>query len=85
MMPTTEDFVEIVSTGKPRETKIIVNGEDIASRVTALRLDIDPAVTTLTLSMLGIGEESRVLVRGFLVTEEDMKAFTAWRDEKGLK
>ena len=80
MMPKSGDFVEIVSTGKPQETKVIVAGEDIANQVSGVRIDLDPVLTKVTLVLEGY---SPVVVRGFLVPEADMKAFQEWKSQQG--
>ena len=80
-VPKLGDYIEIVSTGKPQETKVIVAGEDIANQVSGVRIDLDPVLTKVTLVIEGY---SPVVVRGYLVPEADMKAFEEWRTEKGL-
>ena len=78
-MPKLGDYIEIVSTGKPRETKVIVDGNDIANQVSGVRIDLDPSITRITLVCIGL---SPVVVSGYLVPEADMKAFQEWRAER---
>lgn len=76
------DRIEIISTGVPLETLVNVNGVNIANQVSGVRIDMDPLSTKITLVCT---EFMPVLVTGYLVPEADMKAFDAWRAEKGLR
>jgi hypothetical protein len=80
-MPKTGDFVEIISTGTPREAKISIAGEDRANCVSSVKIEMDPVHTTVALTMTG-ADGYPFNVRGFLVTEEDMKAFQEWKGER---
>ena len=81
-MPKLGDYIEVVSTGVPLETLVNVNGVNIANQVSGVRIDMDPLSTKITLVCT---EFMPVLVTGYLVPEADMKAFDAWRAEKGLR
>ena len=76
------DRIEIISTGVPLETLVNVNGVNIANQVSGVRIDMEPLSTKVTLVCTGL---SPIVVTGYLVPEADMKAFDAWRAEKGLK
>jgi hypothetical protein len=81
-MAETGDFVEIISTGKPRETKVIIAGEDQAKRVSDVRIEMNPGFTVVTVTMTGY-DGLPFNVRGFLVSEEDMNAFQEWQRQQG--
>jgi len=73
------DCIEIVSTGKPQEVQVNVNGVNVADQVSGVRIDLDPVSTKVTLVCEGL---TPVVVRGYLVPEVDMRAFQEWRAER---
>lgn len=79
----TGDEIEIVSTGNPQETKIIVNGQDIADQVEVVSITMAPQITAVTLKM-ALWNGRPINVRGYVVSKKDIAAFRQWRAERAV-